>query len=69
MTKFVTPEDIIDEHLPHIQKLTQELRKLITQTIPEASEKAYSIWHGIVFRYQKIHCLQTPSPSPTRFLI
>ena len=53
MKKDIRPQDIINEHLPHVQKITQQLRKLIKQTIPEASEKAYPTWHGIGYRHPK----------------
>lgn len=43
-------EDIIAEHPPEIRELTQVLRAFVRETVPTATEQAYSVWHGIGFR-------------------
>lgn len=47
----VTPEDIIKEHTAPIRALATEIRRLVREAIPEATERAYPGWHGIGYRH------------------
>ncbi len=51
MKKNLTPEDILAEHTPEVRALAELLRQLIRETIPEATEAAYPVWHGIGYRH------------------
>jgi len=50
----LAPEDILAEHTPEVRALAERLRLLIRETIPEASEAAYPVWHGIGYRHPEI---------------
>jgi hypothetical protein len=50
-TASVRPEDILDDHTDEVRALTEQLRSLIKETIPEATERAYPGWHGIGYRH------------------
>ncbi len=43
----VTPDDILDGHSPEVRALTDQLRTLIKETLPEVREIAYPGWRGI----------------------
>ena len=47
----MSPEDILAEHTPEVRALAERLRQLIRETVPEASEAAYPVWHGIGYRH------------------
>ncbi len=47
----VKPEDILAEHTPEVCALAEFLRKLIRETVPDAIESAYPVWHGIGYRH------------------
>jgi hypothetical protein len=46
-TPRVTPENILAPHTPAVRKLCERLRKLVKQTVPDATETAYPVWHAI----------------------
>ncbi len=50
-TNNVKPEDILAEHTPEVRALAESLRKLVLETIPNAVELAYPVWHGIGYRH------------------
>ena len=47
----VTPEFIRASHAPAVRALAERLRTIVRQTIPEATEAAYPVWHGIGYRH------------------
>lgn len=50
---MTTPDDILRDHSPHVRQIVGDLRRLIHDTIPEMTERAYPGWHGIGFRHPK----------------
>jgi hypothetical protein len=48
-----TPDDILAEHTPSVRELSNQLRTLIKQTLPEVKEVAYPGWHAIGFRHPR----------------
>lgn len=48
------PEDILIDHTPEVRQLAQELRKLVQETVPEAIELAYPVWHAIGYRHPRL---------------
>lgn len=50
-SESLTPEHILTGHTPEVRELCERLRSLIRATAPEASEKAYPIWHGIGYSH------------------
>ena len=49
----VTPEAILKDHPPQIQIVAEKLRRMIKDTFPEVTEKAYQGGHGIGYRHPK----------------
>ena len=47
----ITPEDILRDHSPPIVEMVYELRAIVRETLPEATEKAYPGWHAIGYRH------------------
>jgi hypothetical protein len=47
----IKPEDILAEHTPEVRALAESLRQLIRETVPNAIELAYPVWHGIGYRH------------------
>lgn len=47
----IRPEDILAEHTSEVRSLAESLRKLIRETVPDAIELAYPVWHGIGYRH------------------
>jgi hypothetical protein len=48
-----TPDDILAEHREPVRKLSNELRSLIKQTLPDVKEVAYPGWHAVGFRHPR----------------
>ena len=48
-----TPEYILQNHSAEVQGITQKLRGIIKQAVPDAIEKAYLGWHGIGYSHPK----------------
>jgi|SRR3990172_2867287 len=48
------PEDILIDHTPEVRQLAQELRRLVRETVPEAIEVAYPVWHAIGYRHPRL---------------
>jgi hypothetical protein len=48
------PEDILIDHTPEVRRLAEDLRRLVRETAPEASEVAYPVWHAIGFRHPRL---------------
>ncbi len=53
MKNTISPEQILEDHDPHIRQLAQRLRELIKGNIPEVVEKAYPGWRAIGYRHPK----------------
>lgn len=49
----IKPDHILSGHTPKIKSLSNILRDLIKETIPEATEHAYPGWHAIGYRHPK----------------
>lgn len=47
----LTPDQILAGHASTVRGLAERLRKLIRQTISEAYEVAYPVWHAIGYRH------------------
>lgn len=52
-TPEITPEHILIGYSSRVQALTARLRRLVTDAVPEATERAYPVWHGIGFRHPR----------------
>jgi hypothetical protein len=48
------PEDILHEHNPEVRWLSEQLRQVVLTTVPEATEIAYPVWHGIGYRHPQV---------------
>ena len=48
------PEDILTDHTPEVRRLAEKLRQLVRETVPEASEVAYPVWHAIGYRHPRL---------------
>lgn len=46
-----TPDHILLGHRPRVQALAARLRQIVQESVPEAIEKAYPVWHGIGYRH------------------
>ena len=51
--KVVRPESILDDHTMEIRAIAEELRKLIRESMPEATESGHPTWHSIGYRHPK----------------
>ncbi|OGO71826.1 MAG: hypothetical protein A2Z49_04385 [Chloroflexi bacterium RBG_19FT_COMBO_56_12] len=49
--RVLKPEDILVDHSPEVRSLVEQLRRLIRETVPEATELAYPVWHAIGYRH------------------
>ena len=47
----LTPEDLLRDYHPEIQAISEALRSLVKNTVPEAKEKAYPGWRAIGYRH------------------
>ncbi len=47
---MITAEQILRAHPQSIQTLSARLRKIVHQTLPSVTERAYPGWHAIGFR-------------------
>jgi hypothetical protein len=52
-TNNVKPEAILAEHTPEVRVLAESLRQLVLETVPDAIELAYPVWHGLGYRHPK----------------
>lgn len=50
----VSIESILDGHTPHVRALVDRLRRLVTEAVPTAVEKAYPGWHAIGYRHPDV---------------
>ena len=50
-----TPEQFLSGFPPHIQKLAQRLRQIVTHTVPKATEAVYPGWKLIGYRVKDGH--------------
>lgn len=46
-----TVEDILRDHTSGIVNLTQRLREIVTETVPEAVESAHAVWNSLNFHH------------------
>jgi hypothetical protein len=46
-------DEFLAEYPPHIQAISQQLRKIIKNALPDATEKVYLGWRGLGFRHPK----------------
>ena len=51
--KSVTPDDILAGHSLEVRGLAENLRRVIKETVPDAEEVAYPVWHGIGYRHSE----------------
>ena len=51
--KVVPPESILDDHTLEVRAIAEELRKLIRESLPEATESGHPTWHSIGYRHPK----------------
>ena len=51
ITGALRPEDILVDHSLEVRSLVEQLRSLIRETVPEAAELAYPVWHAIGYRH------------------
>ena len=51
--KVLPPESILDDHTMEIRAIAEGLRRLIRETIPEATESGHPTWHSIGYRHPK----------------
>jgi hypothetical protein len=47
----VTPEELLAEHTARVRDLALQLRGMISDEVPELTERVYPGWHGIGFRH------------------
>ncbi|MFY9270127.1 MAG: DUF1801 domain-containing protein [Candidatus Manganitrophaceae bacterium] len=50
-TTITKSEQILEGHTPQIRALAERLRRLVIETVPNAVETAYPVWHGIGYRH------------------
>ena len=65
-----TPETILIGHSLKVRGLAQQLRRLVREVVPEATEQAYPGWHAIGYRHPKAgyFCGNFPQEQSVRFL-
>ncbi|HKZ85129.1 MAG TPA: DUF1801 domain-containing protein [Anaerolineae bacterium] len=44
-------ENILESHDPEVRALVEHLRKIIRETVPDATESAHPVWHSIGYRH------------------
>jgi len=59
----VTREEIIEEHTAPVRRLVRNVRRLVSSTVLEATERAYPGWHGIGHRHPDAGYFVGSSPS------
>ena len=64
------PDDILANHTPEVRHLAGQLRSLVRQAVPEASEVAYPSWHAIGYRHPRLgyFCAIFPFEDSLHFL-
>ena len=43
----MTPEDVLSTYSPGIERLSNRIRQVIREVLPDAEERAYQVWRGI----------------------
>lgn len=51
MSACIKPEEILAGHTREVRALAERLRRLVLETVPDAVEAAYPVWHGIGYRH------------------
>lgn len=46
------PEDILERCTPELREVAEGLRRLITATVSDASERAYSGWNNLIYSHE-----------------
>ena len=49
----MTPGEILAGHAPGVRGVAERLRRLVTEVVPEAQERAYPGWHAIGLRHPR----------------
>lgn len=47
----ITPEQLLADYPPPVQRLAEQLRQLVKDLVPAAVERAYPVWRGIGYRH------------------
>jgi hypothetical protein len=67
---LVSPETILEGFSPEIVALVNQLRRLVLETVPDATEAGYPGWRAVAFRHPLAGyiCGAFPSDDGVKFL-